>query len=115
MILLTIDSSDMTTSRRKRIPARSSTIDSTNSNSDGADDHNSDDASVHSYSNYSRSRHNSKKTSKLVKSESSNSLNVPSRNKSVSSGSSVRSLELKKSGLKIFNNAFTITFMYFLI
>src|SRR5688572_14539198 len=88
-----IDSSDKPVSRRKRTPVRSTTVDSTNSNSD----HNSDDAR---HSNYSRSRHNSKKTSKLVKSESSNSLNVPSRNKSASSGSSVRSLELKKSGLK---------------
>ncbi|CAG8457346.1 15836_t:CDS:2 [Funneliformis mosseae] len=89
------------TTRRKRVPVRSSTLDSTNSNSDGGGDHTSenDDSSAHSYSNYSRSRHNSKRTSKLVKSESSNSLNVPSglsRNKSASSGSSVRSIEVKK-------------------
>ncbi|CAI2168120.1 5128_t:CDS:2 [Funneliformis geosporum] len=102
-----VESSNKSPSRRKRTLVRSSTIDSTNSNSDGGDGgdggddqtSDNDDSSAHSYSNYSRSRHNSKRTSKLVKSESSNSLNVPSglsRNKSASSGSSVKSVELKK-------------------
>ncbi|GBB91795.1 hypothetical protein RclHR1_19190005 [Rhizophagus clarus] len=94
-----VESSDKPSSRRKRTAVRSSTVDSnnSNSNSDGADDHNSDNGSVNSSHNKSKP---TKRTSKLVKSDSSNSLNIPSgisRNKkSVSSGSSAKSVDMKK-------------------
>ncbi|CAB4409498.1 unnamed protein product [Rhizophagus irregularis] len=97
-----VESSDKPSSRRKRTPIRSSTIDSTNSNSDGANSDNgsADNGSINSHSSHNRPKP-SKRTSKLVKSDSSNNLNIPtglSRNKSVSSGSSTRSVDLKKPG-----------------